>query len=149
VNLGVAQENVEDKALETSGSSEAHGGRSFSDIHGDFWEVPIFFSSAAAHDKRLNPTFRGIAVYNLGIISGINEMLLKMYFFGPGSNYMDKPENKVEYHAIMLRLNMLYESYRTAKKLNVADLIENLEQIVTDLLDFSRKIMEESKAGMR
>jgi hypothetical protein len=139
------QENVEEKALEASGSSEAHGGKSFSDVHGDFWEVPIFFSSSAAHDRRLNPTFRGIVVYNLGIISGINEMLLKIYFFGPGSDVLDKPENKVEYTALMLRLKALYEDYRAAKKLNAADLIENIEQIVTDLLDFSREIMEESK----
>jgi len=143
----VERENVEDKALEASGSPEAHGGRSFSDIHGDFWEVPIYFSAAAAHDKRLNPTIRGVIVYNLGIISGINEMLLKMYFFGPGSEVLDKPENKVEYSALMLRLKALYENYRSAKRLNAANINENLEQIILDLLDFSRGIMKESKAG--
>ena len=134
------QENVGDK--------EPHGGRSFPDIHGDFWETPTYFSAAATHDRRLDSTLRGVIVYNLGIISGINEMLLKTYFFGPGRDALDKPENKVEYSALMLRLSALYENYRSTKKLNAVNIIENIEQIVSDLLDFSRKIMKESKKSI-
>jgi len=45
----------------------------------------------------------------------------------------------------MLRLSALYENYRSTKKLNAVNIIENIEQIVSDLLDFSRKIKSNKK----
>ena len=133
------QKSVEGEA---SSSSEA-----FSEAYGRFWEVPIFFSSAVGHDLRINPTFRAIIVYRLGAIEGINEMLLDSDIFSPAESVINKPENVEQYVKIMSKLEALYESYRASKRLNAVNLVENIEQIVIDLLDFAKEIMEESKAG--
>jgi len=45
----------------------------------------------------------------------------------------------------LLRLKALYEKYESEKRINVGDILEDLDNIVTELIDFSREIMKQSK----
>jgi len=139
------QENVEDKALEASGSSEAHGGRSFSEAYGHFWLVPLSFMSKVWHDKRIGLPIRAGIAYHLGAIAGINEMLLDASSFSQAEGCLNKPENVKQYTEIMSKLKALYEDYINREKVYAIDLAEDIEGILVDLLEFARGVMRNSK----
>jgi len=141
------QENTDEKGPGVVGFSRAFVGRSFSDVHGEFWQLPIIFSSEIGFDRRFNLFARKHAVYDIGMIAGVNEMLLKAYFFGPAHDILNRPENIVQYTTLMLKLKALYEKYRTEKKINVRDFIADLDNIVIEFFDFSREVMEQSRCG--
>jgi len=140
-------ENAEGKAPEAHEAPEALGGRSFPDVHGDFWEAPVFFMAAVGHDKTLSLSARANVIYSLGVIAGVNEMLLKAYFFGSAEGALDKPENIKGYTGIMSKLVALYKAYKDGGRISAADLVEAVEDIELEFFDFAREIMIQAKHG--
>jgi len=130
---------------ENLAGSEVPKGRTFSDIHREFENVVTYFSAGAGSDRRFNLFARTQAVFDLGIIAGVNETLWKAYIFGPAHDVLNRPENVVQYTTLLLRLKALYEKYRSGKRINVGNIIGNLDDIVIDLIDFSREIMKQSR----
>jgi len=138
--------SLEDWALETPDGLEAFEHMSFHEAYGKFWQVPIFFSSAVGHDRRLNSFVKSGVVYHLGAIAGINEMLLEDYFHGLADKVLDRPENVKEYAKIMLRLKALYEDYRSREKVRGADLRMAVEDILSELYAFAQEILNQLRA---
>jgi hypothetical protein len=139
-----AQENTDEKGPGVVGFSRALAGRSFFNVNHDFEEIPIYFSAEIGGDRRFNQFAKTHAVFNLGIIAGANEVLWKAYHFGPAHDILDKPENVAQYTTLLLRLKALYEKYKSEKRINVGDILEDLDNIVIELIDFSREIMKQS-----
>jgi len=139
------QENVEEKGPGVVGFSRALTGRSFVSVNYDFEEISIYLSAEIGSDRRFNSFAKTHAVFNLGKIFGISETLWKAYHFGPAHDILDRPENLTQYTTLLLRLKALYEKYRGEKRINVGDILEDLDNIVTELIDFSREIMKQSK----
>ena len=75
------QENVGEKGSKVVGFSRALAGRSFFNVNHDFEEIPIYFSAGIGGDRRFNLFAKTHAVFNLGIIAGVNEILWKAYHF--------------------------------------------------------------------
>ena len=138
------QENDEKRGPGVVGFSRALAGRSFFSVNHDFEEIPIYFSAGIGQDRRFNSFAKTHAVFNLGIIAGVNETLWKAYRFGPAHDILDKPENLAQYTTLLLRLKALYEKYKSEKRINVGDILEDLDNIVIELIDFSREIMKQS-----
>jgi len=139
------QENGEKRGPGVVGFSRALTGRSFFSVNHDFEEIPIYFSAGISEDRRFNSFAKEHAVFILGVIAGVNETLWKAYHFGPAHDILDKPENLAQYTTLLLRLKALYEKYKSEKRINVGDILEDLDNIVTELIDFSREIMKQSK----
>ena len=139
------QENDEKKGPGVVGFSRALAGRSFFNVNHDFEEIPIYFSAGIGGDRRFNPFAKTHAVFNLGIIAGVNETLWKAYNFGPAHDILEEPKNLAQYITLLLRLKALYEKYKSEKRINIGDILEDLDNIVIELIDFSREIMEQSK----
>jgi hypothetical protein len=99
------------------------------------------------HDKRISLPIRAGIIYHLGAIAGINEMLLDASSFSQAEDFLNKPENVKRYTEVMSKLKALYEDYINREKVYAVDLAEDIEGILVDLLEFSRGIMRESKAG--
>ena len=141
------QENGQEKGPTVVGFSEAFSDRSFTVLNHELEDITINFSAHIGNDRRFNLFARTHAVFSLGIIAGANEALWKAYLFGPSENIIDRPENKTQYITLLLRLKALYEKYKTEKRIDVGDVLEDLDNIVIDFIDFSREIMEQSKCG--
>ena len=139
------QENGKEKGPGVVGFSRALTGRSFFNVNHDFEEIPVYFSAGISEDRRFNSFAKEHAVFILGAIVGVNETLWKAYYFGPAHDALDRPENLTQYTTLLLRLKALYEKYRSEKRINVGDILEDLDNIVTELIDFSREIMKQSK----
>jgi hypothetical protein len=139
------QENAEEKGPGVVGFSRALAGRSFVSLNHDFEEIPTYLSAEISGDKRFNSFAKEHTAFILGVIVGVNETLWKAYYFGPAHDILDKPENLAQYTTLLLRLKALYEKYRSEKRINVGDILEDLDNIVTELIDFSREIMKQSK----
>jgi len=139
------QENGKEKGPGVVGFSRALTGRSFFNVNHDFEEIPVYFSAGISEDRRFNSFAKEHAVFILGAIVGVNETLWKAYYFGPAHDTLDRPENLTQYTTLLLRLKALYEKYRSEKRINVGDILEDLDNIVTELIDFSREIMKQSK----
>jgi len=135
----------EKKAPEVVGFSEAFAGRTFLSVNHDIEVISSNFANHIGEDKRFRLTTRKHAVFILGIIAGVNETLWKAYGFGPAENVLERPDNFTKYTALMLRLKALYEKYLTEKRIKAWNIVEDLEYIVIELIDFSREIMEQSK----
>jgi len=138
------QENSEKTGPGVVGFSRALAGRSFVSLNHDFEEIPIYFSAEISSDRRFNSFAKEHAAFILGVIAGVNETLWKAYHFGPAHDILDKPENLTQYTALLLRLKALYEKYKSEKRINVGDILEDLDNIVIELIDFSREIMKQS-----
>jgi len=142
-----AQENAEERAPDNLMSSGAPKGRSFFSVNHDFEDISIYFSAEVGNDRRFNLFAKTHAVFNLGIIAGVSEILWKAYHFGPAQDILDRPENVTQYTTLLLRLKALYEKYKTEKRINVEDILEDLDNIVIELIDFSREVMKQSRCG--
>ena len=138
-------ESMEEKAPDNLVSSGAPRERAFFNVNHYIENLVINFAAHVGNDKRFNLFARTHAVFNIGIIAGVNETLWKAYHFGPAHDILDKPENVAQYTTLWLRLKALYEKYRSEKKVSVGDILEELDNIVTELIDFSREIMKQSK----
>jgi hypothetical protein len=141
------QENEQEKASGVVGFSKALSGRSFFSVNNEFEDIPINFSAEIGWDKRFNRFARNHAIYVLGMIAAVNEVLWKAYHFGPAHDVLDRPENVAQYTTLLLRLKALYEKYKTEKRIDVGDLLGDLDDIVLALFDFSREIMKQSRCG--
>jgi len=139
------QENDVKRGPGVVGFSRALTGRSFFNVNHDFEEIPIYFSAGISEDRRFNSFAKEHATFILGVIAGVNETLWKAYHFGPAHDILDRPENLAQYTTLLLRLKALYEKYKSEKRINVGDILEDLDNIVIELIDFSREIMEQSK----
>ena len=137
--------SIEEKAPGATGFSEDFTGRTFVSVNHDFEVISSGFAIRIGEDKRLKLITRNHAVFILGIIAGVNEALWKAYGFGPAYNVLERPENFTKYTALMLRLKALYEKYLTEKRIKTWNIVEDLEYIALELIDFSREIMEQSK----
>jgi len=141
------QENVKEKAPGAVGFSKAFTGRSFSDLFQDLEYTAMYFSADVGHDRRFSVVAKNHIIFNLGIAAGASEVLWKAYIFGPAHDALDMPENITQYTTLLLRLKALYEKYKTEKRINVADIVENVDNIMLELIDFSREVMKQSRCG--
>ena len=141
------QESAEVKAPKVVGFSKAFVGRTFLSVNHDFENISSNFAVHIGEDKRFKLITRNHAVFILGIIAGVNETLWKAYGYGPAKNVLERPENFTKYTTLMLRLKALYEKYLTEKRIKAEDIVEDLEYIAIELMDFSREIMEQSRCG--
>ena len=139
-----AQESGQEKGPKVIGFSKAFSDRSFTTLNHELEDLTIYFSAHVGNDRRFSAFAKTHTVFNLGIIAGVNEALWKAYLFGPAENVIDKPENKTQYITLLLRLKALYEKYKTEKRINVGDILADLDDIVIELIDFSREVMKQS-----
>jgi len=137
--------SLEGWALETPDGLEAFEHMSFDEAYGKFWQVPVVFTASVGHDKRLSPSIRTGVIYNLAVITGATEVLLRVYQDGLADGIFDRPENVKEYAKIMLRLKAIYEDYKSREKVKGVDLVRAVRDIVEELFAFVWEVMSQTK----
>jgi len=141
------QENVEKKAsgavIFSIEASKAYSDKVFSEAVSDFWTIPYEFTELVSNDNRIDWAFKVPLIMNLGYIDGIIESLLKVRFFAIHGEKLNKPENVIEFAAIMLRLKALFEDYKSGKKMEPNAMVDIVLDVESDLDQFVSSVIWE------
>jgi len=122
---------------------EAYSDKTFAEAEMDFWTIPYEFSELLSNDNNIDWLYKVPLIRHLGYIDGMMEALIKVRFFAPHGEKLNKPENVGEFAGIMLRLKALFEDYSAGKKIEPSKMVEIVLDVESDLDRFASSVMWE------